>query len=216
MITRKEFLLTADANHEIAAQQARDYTVLEPVFITSNTLTVYVVGAGLYDVFTDVAADSSSPVRGICLALMDRLRGNSEFNLSSALPLGQANIAMLDNLIAALPAHADAITSLKNTLLSISNKAVNPFTNTTLHDVLIIRNTCPVAVVAVAGGYILFTTSADTPRHSARIMATNPRTGNQTILGNVSVSTAGTYEFKVPTHYLGFADFAIDDAYGVI
>jgi hypothetical protein len=212
----KEFLLTADVDHNIALHQARDHTTIDPVFITSNTLTVYVVQAGLYTVFSDVAADASSPVRGICMALMDRLRGQSEFNLSSTLPLGQANIAMLNVLIAALPDHAAAITGLRDTLIPLSSKANYPFTNVTLHDVLIARDSCPAKSVTASGGYVTITTTADCPLHNPRLMALNPRTGRTDILGNVRISSAGVYEFKIPTHYLQHTNYTIDDAYGVI
>lgn len=215
-MTLQEFLLTADSDNAIALQQARDYTTTQPVFITSNTMTVYVLMAGLYDVFSDAANDTTSPVRGICMALMDRLRGESEFNLSADLPLGQANIAMLDTLIAAMPDKEPAISNLKATLMVVSNKQVNPFANTTLHDVLIIRKACPTVSVAADGGYITVTTISDCDTYSARLFGLNPRTNKETVLGRVTINQAGIYEFKLPTHYLNFAEFKIDNPYGVI
>lgn len=215
-MTLQEFLLTASPDHGTALQQAHDYVIYEPVFITSNTLTVYVVGAGLYDVFTDVSKDPLSPVRGICLALMDRLRGQSEFNLSASLPLGRANIEMLDSLIAALPLHKQKIIALKETLLSISNRALQPFSNATLHDVLVIREACPVKPVSSVNGWITITTTTDVPPHSARVYGINPRTGHVDVLGDVRLSDVRTYEFKIPTHYLNHTDLIVDDAYGSI
>lgn len=215
-MTLKEFLLTADADHSIALQQARDHTETQPVFITSNTMTVYVLQAGLYDVFSDEANDVASPVRGICMALMDRLRGQSEFNLSASLPLGQANIAMLDILIAALPQHEPAISNLKATLLAVSNKTVNPFANSTLHDVLILRDACSAVSLSAASGYVIINTSADCERHNPRLMALNPRTAKwQRINSFAGVELAGIYDAAVPPQFSGW-QLAVDDAYGVL
>lgn len=215
-MTLEEFLLTADADHGVALQQARDYAEIQPIFITSNTLTVYVLQAGLYDVFADVAADTSSPVRGICMALMDRLRGQSEFNLSPSLPLGQANIQMLDILISALPDKSAALTQLKNTLLAASNKTVYPLVGTTLHDVLIIRNACPSVPVVTVGVYAVITTTVDCPKHNPRLLALNPRTGVWQPINNFTgVEVAGAYDAIVPAQFSGW-QLAVDDAYGVI
>jgi hypothetical protein len=215
-MTLAEFLVTADADHETALSQARAYTVTQPVFITSNTMTVYVVQAGLYDVFTDTANDEASPVRGICLALMDRLRGQSEFNLSELLPLGQANLQMLEALRLGLPQHAAKIAALRDYLASLSNQQVQPFANVTLHDVLIARDACPRKAVTATGQWLTVTTTADCELHNPRIYGTNPRTQRTEILGNIRIQSAGVYEFKMPTHYLQHTGLCIDDAYGVI
>ena len=215
-MTLQEFLLTADADHNIALQQARDYTENQPVFITSNTMTVYVLQAGLYDVFSDEAASVDSPVRGICMALMDRLRGQSEFNLSTSLPLGQANIAMLDILITALPQHEPAISNLKATLLAVSNKSVNPFVNVTLHDVLIARDACPTKSVTAQGGFVTITTTSACEKHNPRLMALNPRTNKwQRVNSFYDVSATGVYDAAVPAQFNGW-QLDVDDAYGVM
>jgi len=215
-MTLAEFLSTASPDNETALSQARAYTVTQPVFITSNTMTVYVVQAGLYDVFTDTANDETSPVRGICLALMDRLRGQSEFNLSASLPLGQANLQMLEALRLGLPQRAEKIAALRDTLVSVSSQQVQPFANVTLHDVLIARDACPRKGVTATGQWLTVTTTADCEPHSPRIYGTNPRTQRTEILGNIRIQNAGVYEFKMPTHYLQHTDLCIDDAYGVI
>lgn len=215
-MTLKEFLLTADADHNIALQQARDYAETHPVFITSNTMTVYVLQAGLYDVFSDEANNIDSPVRGICMALMDRLRGQSEFNLSASLPLGQANIAMLDILIAALPQHEPSISDLKSTLLAVSNKPVNHFANVTLHDVLISRDACPTKPITAQGGFVTITTTAPCEKHNPRLMALNPRTNKwQRINSFYDVVGAATYDAAVPQQFNGW-QLAVDNAYGVL
>jgi len=215
-MTLQEFLATASPYPNQALAEAKAYEVIEPVFITSNTLTVYVVQAGLYDVFSDVANNPESPVRGICMALMDRLRGQSEFNLSQSLPLGQANLTMLNTLIQALPQHSAAISNLRDTLLSVSNRTVRPFANTTLHDVLVIRNTCPTKPVTHSGGWVTITTTADCEAYRPQLHALNSRTGQWQRVNNFGlVSAAGVYDCRVPPEWVG-AELAVDDPYGVI
>lgn len=219
----EQFLLTADPDHSVARQQARDFVVLEPQFITSNTLTVYVVRKSLYAFLSD-QAQIESPVRSICMALMDRLRGVSDFNLSASLPLGQANRQMLDTLIAYFaqthPEESVKLTELKDELEMISEKPVHPFSNTTLHDVMITRDDCPTkylfSAVTPPNKYIIVGLLQDTETHAARITAVNPRTNVREILGRVWLSKAALYQFKIPTHYLDYSDFQIDDAYGAI
>lgn len=215
-MTLQEFLATASPHPNQALAEAQAYEIIEPAFITSNTLTVYVVQAGLYDVFSDVANNPESPVRGICMALMDRLRGQSEFNLSQSLPLGQANLAMLNTLIQALPQHSVAISNLRDVLLSVSNRVVRPFANTTLHDVLVARGECLVKPVTVIDGWVVITTTADCPKHNPRLLAVNSRTGKWQRINNFyGVAEAGSYEAQVPREWFG-AELAVDDAYGVM
>ena len=220
MISLKDFLETADQDNQVALQQARDYSAIQPMFLTSNTLTVYVVQAGLYNVFAAEAQKNDSPVQGICMALMDRLKGTSEFNLSETLPLGQANINMLNTLAQVMTDHTVMINALRDTLIGISNKVVYPFANVTLHDVLITRDACPTkelfSVLTPPNTYIIVNLLSDVPTHSARITAVNPRTNQREILGRVWLSKAALYQFKVPSHYSDYSGFEIDDSYGAI
>jgi hypothetical protein len=214
----QQFLVSIDPDKLLTPQDALTaaiaYSITEPVFITSNTLTVYVVGAGLYDVFNDIATNVASPVRGICMALMDRLRGQSEFNLSSSLPLGQANIQMLNTLISALPEHAVKITSLRNTLMAISNKVVFPFATTTLHDVMIVRDECPVIEMEIGSDWLVMETLSACPIHNPRISAYNPRTGKlQRIANFMGVGVIGSYETLIPREYIEKTLY-IDNVYG--
>lgn len=217
MLSRHEFLQTADADHNIALEQLRQYSVQVPQFITSNSLTVYVVKHGLYDVFSDLANNSDSPVRGICMALMDRLKGQSEFNLSEHLPLGQANLQMLNTLILALPEHSENISNLRDLLVGISNQTQFPYANATLHDVLVDRGVCPlVQITTVNGVWAMIETSEDCPVHNPRVFVMNPRLQQLQQIGNFrNVGYSGKYEMRVPNEWVG-ADLLVDDAYGVI
>ena len=225
MITRKEFLLTADADHAIAAQQAREHTVLEPSFITSNTLTVYVVQKSLYAFLSD-QAQTESPLRSICMALMDRLRGVSEFNLSSQLPLGQANRQMLDTLIVGFstshPAESEKLSELKAVLESISDRVIHPWPNTTLHDVKIERDACETSdSVKIVGRQAVIELQGDFEPHKPRLLAKNPATGqwqrinNFTNTDNSPCALAGKYACIIPPQFTGWS-LEVDDPYQAV
>ena len=225
MITRKEFLLTADADHEIAAQQARDYTVLEPVFITSNTLTVYVVQKSLYAFLSDQAQSGQGALRSICMALMDRLRGVSEFNLSSQLPLGQANRQMLDMLITGFadsnPAESAKLAELKAELESISDRVVHPWPNTTLHDVKIERDACEAKSIEPQGRQAVIELAGEFEPHKPRLMAKNEITGKWQRINNFQnpdnspCALAGVYACAIPPQFAGWP-LEVDDPYGAV
>lgn len=216
-MTLQEFLLTADADAATALQQARDYTEIQPVFITSNTMRAYIAKFGLYQVFTDEANDSQSAVRGTCLALLDSLRTESEFNLSLDLPLGQSNIDLFDSLIAAMPENEPAISNLKAALMVASNKTVYPFAGATLHEVLIIRDQCPQVTPDIVGNYAVIELTQDAPeKHNPRLMALNPRTGKWRHIGNFfDVQSIGKYDARIPPEFAGW-QLAVDSAYGVL
>jgi hypothetical protein len=98
-------------------------------------------------------------VRDICLALMDRLRSQSEFNLMTDTPMGAANVSMLNAMIAALPEYADKLTALRDTLIALSTRSEQPFKNATLHDVLVARNACPAMPVEALNGWVTVVTN---------------------------------------------------------
>ena len=213
----REFLATASADHNQALQEAQAYTTTEPNLYTANVLTVMLVEAGVYGALADVADTQGHPVRDICLALMDRLRSEGGFNLSPSHPMGQANIGMLDVLIAGLPDYAVALTGLKNQLIAGSETSSQPFANVTLYSVLQARNAMPtVPVTHNEQGFVLVTTSAPVPLHSPSIAGLNPRTNKWQVVGRMnSVETAGTYECRIDHPHRGWA-LKLEDAYGVM
>ena len=215
-MTLEQFLQTADADHATALQQAREYETTQGRFITSNTLTVYVVQLSLYSVLADIANTTEHPARDMCMAVIDRLRGVSDFNFITGTPMGDANFALLDALITHLSDHTAALNQLKAAVTAYCNQSVKPFANATLHDVLVARDAVTLKPVVMAGGYVTVTTSADCETHRPRLVAFNPRTGKHQRINNFdTVSTAGVYECAVPPLWYGY-DLFVDDAYGVM
>jgi hypothetical protein len=215
-MTLTEFLKTASDDHGVALAEARAYSKPLPVLLNSNVLTVHIVGAGLYGAITDQSQNPASPVRDICLALMDRLRSQSEFNLMTDTPMGAANVSMLNAMIASLPEYADKLSALRDTLIALSTRSEQPFKNATLHDVLVARNACPAMPVEALNGWVTVVTSGDTEQHNPRLMALNNRTKKwQRINSFPAVAEAGAYETQVPREWIGSL-LAVDDAYGVM
>lgn len=179
-MTLAEFLSTADTDHTAALGQARAFEGSQGKIVTSNVLTMLLVGAGLYAYFRDCSVDTQHPARGICLALMDRLRTQSEFNFMPGHPKGDVNNGMIDLLINALMTEKQAeLEALRTSLNAEASMATKPFERVTLHDVLLARGVCPVVEVTQSNGYVVITTTADVEQHNPRLLADNPRTGKK-------------------------------------
>lgn len=215
-MTLQEFLLTADADNATALQQAREYETTQGRFITSNTLTVYVVQLGLYSVLADTANATGHAARDMCMAVIDRLRGVSDFNFIIGTPMGDANFALLEAMKQALSQHTAALSQLEQIVTAYCNETVKPFANATLYDVLVARKAVPLKQVSMMMGHATVTTTADCEPHRPQLHIFNPRTGrHQRINGFETVSAAGIYECAVPPLWYGY-DLFVDDAYGVM
>lgn len=210
------FLATANADHVLALQEAQAYTVAEPKMYTANVMTVMMVGAGVYGVLSDTAQDANSPVRDICLALMDRLRSEGEFNLSASDPMGQANIQMLDGLIAGLPDYAAQLTDLKAQLIAGAEEVRHPFANISMYILLRARNAVPeVPVAHNEQGFVIVNATTNCPDHSPVIFGLNPRTSKPERVGFLrNVAAAGKYECRIAHENRGWT-LTLEDAYGV-
>ena len=219
MITRKEFLLTADADHAIAAQQARDY--VPPAYIwriegsvrktqveTSNIIN------GTEERLQNLigAPETDEQVKAVAIKVLRALRNlyKHEFYINLADP----EVSQLFSAAQALGVlNLDEVTRI--TAAAFYEPEAS-WPNTTLHDVKIERNDCESKSLTAQNGYLLPTLTQSVEIHQARITAKNPRTNQRQILGRVNLSVAGVYEFKIPTHYLQHTDYQIDDAYGAI
>jgi hypothetical protein len=212
-----EFLATADSDHAIALTQARSLEESQGKVITSNVLTMLLVGEGLYGYFRDCSVDTQHPARDICLALMDRLRTQSEFNFIPGDPKGVANNGMIDLLISTLMTEKQAeLGALRTSLTAEASTTNKPFEQTTLHDVLLTRGVCPVQPVTQSDGYATIVVTQSVEKHNPRLLADNPRTGERVRIESFrGVANAGAYDTKVPPEWRGVNLF-VDDAYGVI
>lgn len=216
MKTLVDFLATADLDNAIALQQAQVYEGVQGRFITSNTLTVYVVQLGLYSLFVDASNTMDHAARDMCMAVVDRLRGVSDFNFIVGSPMGDANFALLAGLKQALPDSLAQLDQLQAVVTGYCNPSVAPFINTTLHDVLLLRKQCPESSVVIEGNYAVITTTADCEKHSPQLLAVNPRTNKKQRINNFyGVELAGKYDCAIPPEFNGW-QLSVDNAYGVM
>lgn len=215
-MTLSEFLKTASPDDATALTEARAYE--ETVFnlTSSEAVTLLLVQSGLYAALTDVAGDTTSPARGICMAFMDRVRTTSSFNWSPDTGKGQANRAMIDNLVSLLPELEPNLLAFKAAADGEASNIIQPFFAATLHDVKLTRGTVVAKPVEQSGGYVVITTTADTEKHNPRLLAYNERLGAwQRVNSFRGVGVAGKYESQVPNEWRD-KQLSVDDAYGVL
>lgn len=216
-MTLSEFLATASADHAQALAEARAFTVNAGQLIPATTINQLFAQLDLTGIIADLADDAAHPARHKLKSVLLSVQGNHDFNFITGTTAGDGNLLMLDWLIAGpMSDYAAQLVQFKATVSVLANRVSYPFANVTLHEVLIERKACPTKPVTHSGGWVTIATNAAAPLHNARVFGTNPRTGNEQILGRITLSNAGNYDFKVPSHYLNFTEFTIDDAYGVI
>lgn len=216
-MTLKEFLSTASADHLEALAQAKTFSVGGGVLLPATTVNQMFAKLDLTGVIADIADDTNHIARHKLKSVLLSIQGNHEFNFIQGTTAGDGNLLMLDWLIdEAMPEYATQLTHLKQTLMFLSNKQLQPFANVTLHDVLLGRNACPKKVVQATGRYIVINTTADCENHNPRLLAFNSRLGAwQRINSFMNVFSAGTYEAEIPSQWFG-TECSVDDAYGVI
>lgn len=216
MTTLKEFLATASEDDSIALNEARAYNETRGHTLTSDVMTMLLVGNGLYAEFSDLANDTQSPARGIVMAFMDRVRTDSSFNFQPDHPKGQANLGMVDALISIVPSLSTELNQLKSAVISESTETITPFSETTLYDVMITRGNVPVKEVSQMNGWVTINIATDVEKHNPRLLALNERTNEIIRVNNFrEVSDAGVYDCQVPKEWINSTLF-VDDAYGVI
>lgn len=215
-MTLQEFLQTANSDNALALSEAKAYTEVSGRIIKSNSLTVYVVQLGLYSVFSDIAATQGHAARDMCMAIIDRLRSEGDFNLIENTPMGVANITMLDNMIVLIPEHSSKLAQLKTMVMAYCNTYEKPFEYATLHTILNARGVCPTLEDCTPiNGYFVIENTAVCERHSPNLYGQNPRTGRWTPISRFPVvDEVGRYELSMPAGE--FTAFKIDNAYGVL
>ena len=210
MSTLTEFLATADTDNTVALGQARAFSeqVLKPLDerMMNERTVMGLIGMESGETFMqtlEAAPDSLLPAR------VKAWFKPSEAGIDVATP---SAVGLIDTM-----AGAGAITEAEaGVLKGYAYNTVTPFERITLHDVLLTRGACPTLAVTQSGGYVVITTTADTEIHNPRLLAMNPRTGALVRIESFrGVSTAGTYDAKVPPEWRG-ASLFVDNAYGDI
>lgn len=215
-MTLAEFLSTANPDHNLALAEARAFNLSKGLLIEASTVNGVLTDLDLIDVVKDIAENKEHPARRKMLGVYTALLGNHQFNFIQSSLTGQRALAQLNWLIdTGVPEHAEVLSQFRDLMLWRSSALEYPFANTTLHDVLIVREACPWLVVPADGSFVVITTTANCEKHNPRLMALNPRTGNWQRINNfMGVELAGRYETSVPLQFKGW-QLKVDNAYGV-
>jgi hypothetical protein len=216
-MTFDKFLLTASLDHNEALSAAKLHEEMVGHLLDATSINGLLTAFKLLGVVKAVSENPAHPAYNDCLAVWVALLGNHPFNFKLGNMTGEGQIAALDRLINTdLTEHAVALNQFKQTVLYFANTITYPFINSTLHDVLITRNVCPVVPVTQSGGWVVITTTADCPSHRPQLLALNTRTGLKQRINNFAdVSGAGAYECRVHNEWLSAALF-VDNAYGAL
>ena len=213
MTTLSSVLPLAPADNTEALTFLRAYTINERSQIPSTLLAMALVETGLYAQIYDISKDVQSDYRDHALYLLAILSSGQSMDFNPNSAVGAANISILQAMGAAL---GTKLGVLRNKITSYTVKALTPFSNLTMHELLIARGTCPVKSSVQVNGFVVIELLSDVEAHNPRLLADNPRTGERVRINNFrGVSSAGRYEAQVPREFIG-ADLYVDDAYGVV
>lgn len=217
----KDFLEQASENHEEAVAESNEYQPLPFIWriegpkrkaILKTALILNDTESRLKLVLNDFSGLYSIDQKSIASKLLQAV--NNLYHPEFYINLADPEVAQLFS-----AAHSLALLNLDE-VSRITEAAMHyPQRNwgvVTLHDVLIIRNACPTKPVTQSGGWVTITTSEDCEAHRPQLHALNSRTGQWQRVNNFGVvSTAGTYDCRVPPEWIG-SELAVDDPYGVI
>ena len=146
--------------------EAQAYSeITTPVLISSDVMTMFLVQVGLYAYFTAQTDD-------MCLALMDRIRTQSQFNFINGDPLGEANKLMMTALIATHLDETGPLTALQTLLIDTANPVVFPYADSTEEQ--LVASKLPPVVVPPAVIWYSDIVNATTGFHHSYIKLTQP------------------------------------------
>lgn len=216
-MTLKEFLATANADHNLALAEAKAYTSTGGHLIPATTVNQLFAQLDLTGFIKDVAANPAHIARHKMTSVLLSIQGNHDFNFIVGTTAGNGNLAMLDWLISeAMTEQADKLIMFKESVTALANRLIYPFAGASLHDVLLARDVCPSKPVTASNGHITIVTSKSCEKHNPRLMACNPRTSRWQRVNNfMGVEMAGVYDAVVPAQFAAWP-LTVDDAYGVI
>ncbi|WGH49877.1 hypothetical protein [Alishewanella phage vB_AspM_Slickus01] len=219
-MTLAKFLENASQNDQEAYEAARDYQPLPYLWRIEGAVRKTQVETGMLinDTRDRLAAmivdEVSSPLQK---SLAKKVLGavNNLYQAEFYINLADPEVAMLFSSAHSLGVlNADEVSRITEAAMYYPEK---PFPNVTLHDVMVIRGTCPVVPLTSDDGWAVITTTVDAPEaHRPQLSYLNPRTGKIERATNFPlVTVAGTYECQVPRHVFG-NDLYVDNAYGVL
>lgn len=189
---------------------ARAWETSEGRMLSRDRVNALLVSAGLYVKLKTIGQTADHPFQDAMAAFFD----TREYSFIEGDPVGDGNILLLDSMIAAeLPEISPALAQLKPVVQALSNRTVRPYENTTLHQFLVAKGTCPRKLVLLAqNGWLKITLNEAVERH-APVVWQQVGTHFVRVTSFPVVESAGEYITKVSK---GFSALYVDDAYGAV
>lgn len=131
----KEFLLTADADNQIALDAAKLHPLTTGVLIHRDSMNSILAIAGIYVRFKEIAIEANHPFQNLIAAFLD----STEYNFKQSekpSSTGMRQIAALDAIINANIDVSVPLASIKPAIMAKANQITYPFANTTLQDII--------------------------------------------------------------------------------
>ena len=191
--------------------EAKAYETVQGRMISRHIIIATLVQAGILKTLQRMADDDENPFQDAMTGLFDP--GLYDYNFQFDHPIGQANLGLLDAMIASDIGGLGAdLTAVRSQFVALANPMVKPFENVTLHAFLTAKGTCPRKEVTPQGGWLTITLSQDVERHAPVVWQ---QVGSHFVRVTQfpAVEAAGEYIAKVSQ---GFSTLYVDDAYGVI
>ncbi|WP_299072925.1 hypothetical protein [uncultured Paraglaciecola sp.] len=218
----KDFLDTANADDAIARTEARAHEITLYNKIGGNKAGQFFSLMGVLDAIEDNQQNKTvvqaipgvdTTIGALCRTIVNTIKGGT-FATDPNDPAGDGQLNR--GASAVLVAKNIYSQFVSNEFFKISENPVKPYPNTTLYDVLKVRNKCPTVDVNHANDYVVISTTADCERHNPALYGYNPRTEQWQRIGSFSgVELAGKYDLRIAREWRT-AQLKVDDAYGVV
>jgi hypothetical protein len=153
-MTLTDFLLTADADNQIALDAAKLHPLTTGALIHRDSMNSFLAMVNIYVRFKEIALDSTNPFQNLISAFLD----STEYSFKVGTTTGDTQIAALDKIIAAGIDISAPLATIRPVILARANQVTYPLADKTLNDVLAIRQ--PAVWTACNHGGELHTISA--------------------------------------------------------
>lgn len=201
-------------------QDAIDYPAIRTGFISANSMNSQLAQKNLTRAMQIISETDGHPAQDAMLSFFDPR--STEYNFIIGDETGDAQIALLDSLIAAgaaldtivggtTIAVATKFAELKPILIQKCNKPYQPYKNITDHQWQLAKETITRTPITATNGLVSITTSVDVEAHAPQIYQLVNGVYYKRVAGFPTISTAGVYHAQCPQ----LNNLYVDDAYGL-
>lgn len=217
----KEFLEGFDGDSMDKLEHVRsNYSEIQTGIIEKATIEAVLSDAKLTAALVKISMQDGHAYQDEVLGVLR----SDKFNFIIGSETGDRQIVKLDQMINAnieIAVGGQAVdvsqklSAIRETLIYLCNKPVNPYKNMTLHSLLIELDEMPYKVVTeIINGYAYINTTSDAEPHNPRLLAFNEQTNQWIRIANFrNVSTEGKYESDLITLRWRTAQLKVDNAY---